>query len=418
MVDTWPSAKIGRHLQKTETRDPRKKPHDEFIYVDVSSVDNRLFRITNASTMKGADAPSRARKVIRKGDVIYATVRPTLKRVAHVPQEYDEQICSTGYCILRTNEALYSKFLYFWLLTDEITKQVEGIQRGASYPAIRDSDVKKIAIPLPPLTEQRRIAAVLSLLQRAIEQQERLIGLTTELKKALMHKLFAEGTRGEPQKQTEIGPIPKSWGTKKIKEVSKLIVDCPHSTPKFLSQGISVIKNLNIREGLLLLTPEFFVSEEEYESRIKRAKLKERDVIFSREAPIGEACTVPKGLKACLGQRLMQIRVDEKAYNPRFLVYTFYSDETKKRLLLSAKGVTAKHINVADVKNFAIPMPTLEEQNEVVKTLSVLDRKNIGHQAQLKRFRELFRTFLHQLMTAEIRVNDLDLEELGLDSEK
>ena len=66
-------------------------------------------------------------------------------------------------------------------------------------------------IPVPPLPEQRKIAAVLGLVQRAIEQQERLIALTTELKKALLHKLFTEGLPGEPQKQTEIGPVPESW---------------------------------------------------------------------------------------------------------------------------------------------------------------------------------------------------------------
>ncbi len=66
-------------------------------------------------------------------------------------------------------------------------------------------------VPVPPLAEQRKIAAVLGLVQRAIEQQERLIALTTELKKALLHKLFTEGLRGEPQKQTEIGPVPESW---------------------------------------------------------------------------------------------------------------------------------------------------------------------------------------------------------------
>ena len=73
-----------------------------------------------------------------------------------------------------------------------------------------------LTIPVPPLSEQRKIAAVLGLVQRAIEQQERLIALTTELKKALLHKLFTEGLRGEPQKQTEIGPVPESWEIKKL----------------------------------------------------------------------------------------------------------------------------------------------------------------------------------------------------------
>ena len=77
------------------------------------------------------------------------------------------------------------------------------------------------AIPLPPFSEQRKIAAVLGLVQRAIEQQERLIALTTELKKALLHKLFTEGLRGEPQKQTEIGPVPESWEVVRFEDAVK-----------------------------------------------------------------------------------------------------------------------------------------------------------------------------------------------------
>ena len=162
--------------------------------------------------MNGAEAPSRARKQIKTDDVLFATVRPTLKRIAIVPEMFNNQIASTGYCVLRSDqEKIDPRFLYLYLITDYFNARMAGLERGANYPAVRDSDVKETWLPLPPLSEQKKIAHILSTVQRAIEAQERIIQTTTELKKTLMQKLFTEGLRGEPQKETEIGLVPVSW---------------------------------------------------------------------------------------------------------------------------------------------------------------------------------------------------------------
>ena len=130
-----------------------------------------------------------------------------------VPKELDGEIASTGYCVLRSDQnKIHPRFLYLFLLTDHFNTRMAGLERGASYPAVRDSDVKNSWLPLPPLPEQKKIAHVLSTVQRPIEAQERIIQTTTELKKALMHKLFTEGLRNEPQKQTEIGPCARELG--------------------------------------------------------------------------------------------------------------------------------------------------------------------------------------------------------------
>ena len=94
---------------------------------------------------------------------------------------------------------------------------------GASVPTLDRNVFRTSPIVIPPPSEQRKIAAVLGLVQRAIEQQERLIALTAELKKALLHNLFTEGLRGEPQKQTEIGPVPESWEIVRLDEVCTLL---------------------------------------------------------------------------------------------------------------------------------------------------------------------------------------------------
>jgi len=219
---TWTETSIGKVVVKASQRDPRKKPDEVFQYVDVSAVSNTVFKIIGAAPTLGYEAPSRARKAIKADDVLFATVRPTLKRIALVPPELDGAIASTGYCVLRCDKAkAESGFLYSFLITDHFNARMAGLERGASYPAVRDSDVMASWLPLPPLPEQKKIAHILSTVQRAIEAQERIIQTTTELKKALMHKLFTEGLRNEPQKQTEIGPVPESWGVVEIGDVFK-----------------------------------------------------------------------------------------------------------------------------------------------------------------------------------------------------
>ncbi len=227
---TWAESSIGKVVVKTKQQDPRKKPCEVFQYVDVSAVSNASFKITGTTTTLGSEAPSRARKAIQTDDVLFATVRPTLKRIALVPSELDGAIASTGYCVLRCDKAKASPgFLYSFLISDHFTARMAGLERGASYPAVRDSDVTASWLPLPPLSEQKKIAHILSTVQRAIEAQAQIIQTTTELKKALMHKLFTEGLRHEPQKQTEIGPIPESWELVEIGDLGKCVTG---STPK------------------------------------------------------------------------------------------------------------------------------------------------------------------------------------------
>ncbi len=100
----WEEKTLGDVLAKTETVDPTKKPNEEFIYLDVSSVNKENKEIENTTVLLGKDAPSQARKLVRTNDVIFATVRPTHSRVAIITEEYDGQVCSTGYFVLRTKE--------------------------------------------------------------------------------------------------------------------------------------------------------------------------------------------------------------------------------------------------------------------------------------------------------------------------
>ncbi len=413
MAETWPTAQIGSCLTKTELRDPRDKPKAEFVYVDVSSVDNSLFKIKSPSVLKGTEAPSRARKVIRAGDVIYATVRPTLKRVAFISPDFDNQICSTGFCVLRTNGAIDSRFLYSWLLTDLITKRVEGTQRGASYPAIRDSDVKKLPVSIPPLPEQRRIAGVLAAVQQAVEQQQRLIALTAELKKSLMRKLFTQGIRGESQKETEIGPIPKSWQMISFGDVLKIA-----------QYGLSVRAGDVGRYPMLRMTnqvdgkivPGGLKFVDLVENDLRKFRVLPGDVLFNRTNSfdlVGRTAIFDLDGDYVFASYLIRLRMDIERMSPYFLNHLFNWESTQARLKsIATRAVSQSNISATRLKGFCVPLPPADEQAEIIRVIDIVDAKRERHKQFFASLQALFRTLLHQLMTAQIRVDQLDLSEL------
>src|SRR3989344_707975 len=127
----WERVKLGEVCEETENYDPTKKPHKPFTYIDVSSVSSKSLAIENPAVLLGKDAPSRARKLVRKGDTIFATVRPTLRRVAKVPETLDGQVASTGYCVVRADQyKADADFIYFTLCTTEVMDYVRSIERG------------------------------------------------------------------------------------------------------------------------------------------------------------------------------------------------------------------------------------------------------------------------------------------------
>ena len=413
----WGAETLGDHILRTENRDPRHQPDASFTYVDVSSVDNTLFRITKPSVLLGCDAPSRARKVIRKGDVIFATVRPTLRRVAYITKEFDNQICSTGYCVLRPNSSLDSRFLYYWLLTEDVLKKVASMQRGASYPAIRDADLNEIRLTLPNVGEQRKIATVLSLVQRAIEEQERLITVAGELKKSLMHKLFTEGTWGEAQKETEIGPVPESWSLVKLEKTGEVVYGIQAAVANNTEPvGTKIITNKNIT-----LNGEFDFKKQSYfeikTERHRRAILEKGDILFNwrsgSKEHVGKTAFFDLDGEWTHSSFILRIRPHEHI-NGRFLFhYLTWLREVKYFMKLQNYAVNAK-FNKSAISVLPTAIPERSEQDQIASVLDIAIAKVNQHGALRDQLTDLFRTLLHELMTAQTRVMDLDLAELGL----
>lgn len=153
---------ISTVIQKTSNIN-WKEENKEYYYIDLTSVSTKNKKISATELINKDNAPSRAKQIVKGGDVIFGTTRPMQERLALIPSNLDNQICSTGYCILRSDENVVTgKWIYYNLLKTDFYKYVELNQKGASYPAISDSDIKNYKILIPPLHVQHHIVSILN----------------------------------------------------------------------------------------------------------------------------------------------------------------------------------------------------------------------------------------------------------------
>jgi len=188
----WEVVKLGDVVEiNRESRDPRKEiPNETFLYIDIESVEGGTGKIRNPKRILGKNAPSRARRVVHENDVIMSTVRPYLKAFALVPKEYDGQICSTGFAVLSCKNVVFPYFLLNVLFWDNIIAQCNAMMVGGQYPALTQSHVSSIKIPLPSIEEQQEIAEILSIVDEKLELERNERVKLERIKQGLMDLLL------------------------------------------------------------------------------------------------------------------------------------------------------------------------------------------------------------------------------------
>ncbi len=196
----------------TGARNPTTQPEAEFVYVDVAAVDNESKVVNGARRMKGAEAPSRARKAIATGDVLVSTVRPNLNAVALVPPNLDGQVASTGFCVLRARrESILPEYIFYFVRSSSFVGGLTKLVSGAMYPAVTDRQVLEQPIRVPSLAEQRRIVDLLARAEGIVRLRREAQAKARAIIPALFLDMF-----GDPATN------PKGLRTAKIGEVLKV----------------------------------------------------------------------------------------------------------------------------------------------------------------------------------------------------
>ncbi len=192
---TWDVKQIRECAYTNESNLKSKTYKDyEIEYIDISSIEE-TGNIANTSFYKFDNAPSRAKRIVDKGDVLVSTVRPNLKTFAHVKIDRENLIASTGFAVLTPKQGTSGKYLYYAVCDDKFVNYLIRLMRGTNYPAVNNSDVKQTFIPLPPLPEQKKIATIISSVDAKIEKEKEYKEELESLKKGLMQKLLTGQVR-------------------------------------------------------------------------------------------------------------------------------------------------------------------------------------------------------------------------------
>jgi len=346
-------------------------PDYEIEYVEISDV--QAGRGIKASTSYSfSDAPSRARRKLRDGDVLVSTVRTYLRAIAQVREPAENLIASTGFAVLRPQRA-HSDFIGYAVQAEETINEIIARSVGVSYPAINASDLVRIAIAVPPVTEQRSIAAFLdretAKIDALVEAQERLIALLKEKRQAVISHAVTKGLDPSAQMKDSgvewLGQVPAHWEVVTVRRLATRVQTgtTPSSEPASADTEV----------GMDWFTPGDFGSGVALNQAAKRISIAVVDGGEARVFPAGSVLVIGIGatlgrvgvaLTACSANQQINAISPDDTVDPFFLAYALSVQEEIMRKLSNASTIGI--MNQDRTKDLSLCRPPLQEQAAIV----------------------------------------------------
>lgn len=421
--DRWPTSKLHTVAEISPESLPALTPGDfEFRYIDISSVSRGVIDWSSVATINFSSAPSRARRVVRPCDVLLSTVRPGLQSHAFANwNEQDGYVASTGFAVIRSGAELNPRFLYHFVFSELAAEQIRRLEVGSSYPAINETDVRRLEIPHPNIGQQRRIAEILDTLDDAIQKTEQLIAKLKQIKQGLLHDLLTRGidengqlrdpiTHPELFKDSVLGRIPASWNILGVGDVLEGVIDFRGRTPKKLGMdwgggNIPALSANNVEMGQINLSKEtYYGSEKIYSKWMSSGDAACGDVVMTLEAPLGNIAQIPDDRRYILSQRTILLKTRSDLVDNDFLRHQLMSDQFQRALVRESTGTTAAGIQRAKLVRLAIKVPPVKEQRMIADRMQAADEELGREEKFAAKLSALKKGLMRDLLTGTVRV--------------
>ena len=375
-IDTYCEKKIAT-LQKT---------YDGLIdYVDISSVDNTKKRIVSVQTMEAENAPSRAKQLLKKGDILVSTVRPNLNAVAIVEEETDNlMVGSTGYCVLRCKDTMDARYLFNFCQSQYFVDDMASQATGASYPAVSSSIVKNSLIPVCSLEEQRIIAERIDTVRELIDLRHQQLKQLDELVKSRFIELFGNETEFDKWACCQVGDVA---------EVCVGVVIKP--TQYYTISGIPAFRSLNIGEMRVRDNDWVYFTEEGHKKN-QKSIIRKNDVLIVRSGAPGTACVATEKYDGYNAVDIIIARPNQLKVNSTFLAAFTNMPHGMKQIREKTGGAAQQHFNVGGYKALRLILPPMELQNEFATFVEQTDKLKLAVTEALTELETLKKSLMQQ----------------------
>jgi type I restriction enzyme S subunit len=379
MKEGWEYKKLGEACDVIENISwSDVDDNTTYQYIDLSAVNRNTYSIDDTTTISKSDAPSRAKQIVKHKDILFGTTRPLLKRVCVVPVENDNNICSTGFCVLRPkNNMILSKWVFYQLLSEKYYNFIEPLQSGANYPAVSDRIVKSYIIPLPSLSEQQQIVSELDLLSGVIEKQKAQLEELDKLAQSIFYDMFGDPVTNE-----------KGWELRKLKELGQLgrgvSKHRPRNAPELLGGSMPLIQTGDVSNSGMYITA---YSSTYSEIGVAQSKVWLAGTLcITIAANIGNCAILT--FDACFPDSVVGFIANEKVALKEYVYYIF--ERMQSILEANAPAVAQKNINLKILDELLIPLPPLSLQQEFAAKVEAIEAMKAKVRQSLKEVETLF----------------------------
>ncbi|KUK99393.1 MAG: Restriction endonuclease [Parcubacteria bacterium 32_520] len=375
MKPNWPTKKLGEIRKEIKKE---KAPIGAMPYIEIGNVniESKKVNFTKKGAVKGS-------VFCPEESILISRVRPTRGAVVLANKKY---AVSSAFTIIQPK--INPRLLFYFLAWNKkFFEYLKNLQKGTSYPSVRESDILDFEVSFPEgKVEQKKIVYVLDSIQKVIRVQEKIIEKTKELKKMMMKKLFTEGTRGAKLKKTEIGEIPENWE----------VINFENSLNRKAKFLVGELKQKDYqimgKYPIIDQSEEFITGYSDTKNLVYRGSLPV--VIFGDHTRVVKFIDFP----FIIGGSGIKILIPIKEFDINYFYYLISG------LNIESRGYN-RHFGI--LKEKLIPKPSLIEQREIAEILQTIDQKIEIEQKKKALYEELFETMLNKLMNGEIKVDNL-----------